>query len=93
MRQVLVDRIEFFVAHSSDWPPRHFLAELMSVGINAGTHRGDKLLKLPPLYKIKVGPERPKLAGHATGQFGTMARTATTGCTRHTIRWSSPAAP
>src|SRR5258705_12381648 len=76
MRQVLIDRAELFIAHSSDWLPRHFLAEFMSVGINAGTHRDDELLKLPSLYKIKVGPKRPKLSGHATGQFGAMARTA-----------------
>ena len=42
MRQVLIDRAELFIAHSSDWLPRHFLAEFMSVGINAGTHRGEE---------------------------------------------------
>jgi len=76
MRQVFVDRIELFIAHSSDWLPRHFLAEFMAVGINAGTHRGDELLKLPSLHKTKIGPERPKLSGHTTGQLGAVARTA-----------------
>ena len=76
MRQVLIDRAELFIAHSSDWLPRHFLAEFMAVGIDAGTHGGDELLKLPTLHKIKVRPERPKLTGHATGQLDAMARTA-----------------
>ena len=35
-------RAEFFIAHSSDWLPRHFVVEFMSVGINAGTHRGEE---------------------------------------------------
>jgi len=76
MRQVFVDRIELFIAHSSDWLPWHFLAQFMSVGINAGTHRGHKLLKLPSLYKIEIGPERPKLARHTASQMGAMARAA-----------------
>jgi hypothetical protein len=76
MRQVLVDRAELFIAHSSDRPPRHFLAEFVAVWIDAGAHRGDELLELPSLYKVEVGPERPELSRHATGQFGAMARTA-----------------
>src|SRR5260221_4286235 len=76
MRQVLINRAELFIAHSSDCPPRHFLAEFMSIGIYAGTHRGHELLKLPSLYKIEVGPKRPELSGHATGQFSPMAPTA-----------------
>ena len=74
--QIFIDCAELFIAHSSDRPPRHFLAEFMAVGINAGAHRGDELLKLPSLDKIEIGPERPKLSGHATGQLGAMARTA-----------------
>src|SRR6267142_306792 len=76
MCQVFINCGELLIAHSSDWLPRHFLVEFMSVGINAGTHRGDEFAKLPSLYKIEVGSERPKLSGYATGQLGAMACTA-----------------
>ena len=76
MRQVFVDRIEFSIAHSSDWPPWHFLAEFVSVGINTNARRGYELLKLPCLDKIEVGPEQPKLSGNTTGHFGAVARAA-----------------
>src|SRR5712664_3355594 len=63
--QIFIDRPEFFVAHSSDRPPRHLLAEFMAVGIDAGAHGGDEFLEFPSLYKIEIGSERPKLARHA----------------------------
>ena len=76
MRQVLVDRAELFIAHSSDRLPRHLVAEFMAVGVDAGAHRGDELLKLPSPHKIEVGPERPELPWHAAGQLRAMARAA-----------------
>ena len=73
MGQIFINCAELFIAHSSDWLPRHFLAEFMAVGINAGTHRGDELLKLPSLHQIEIGPERPKLTRHAAGQLRAVA--------------------
>jgi hypothetical protein len=43
----------------------------------AGLKRQKSLsAKLPPLYKTKIGPERPKLPRHSASQLGAMARTA-----------------
>jgi hypothetical protein len=56
VRQIFIDRTEFFIAHSSDRLPRHLLGELMRVGIDADAHAGHEFLELPSLYKIEVGP-------------------------------------
>jgi hypothetical protein len=60
---IFIDRPEFFIAHSSDRPPRHLLAEFVAVGIDAGAHGGDEFLKLPSFYKIEVGPSGASCPG------------------------------
>src|SRR5260370_26570126 len=63
LRQIFIDRPEFFITHSSDRPPRHLLTDSMAVGINPGAHGGDELLNLPALYTFRFGPNRPDLPG------------------------------
>jgi hypothetical protein len=58
--QIFVDGGEFLIIHSSERTPRHLLAHLVAVGIDAGAHGVDEVRKLPLLDKIEVGSERPK---------------------------------
>jgi hypothetical protein len=67
VRQIFIDRPEFFIGHSSDRPPWHFLAELVAVGIDAGAHGSDEFLELPSLHKTEVGSERRQLTGYTAG--------------------------
>jgi hypothetical protein len=76
MRQIFVDRTEFLIIHSSNRPPRHLLAEFMTVGIDSGTHGCDKFLQLPSLYKIEIWPNRRHLTGRAAGQLFAVATAA-----------------
>src|SRR6202012_5257784 len=55
---------------------RHFLAELMPVGIDASAHSGDEFFELPSLHQIEGGPNRPELTGHAAGPFVAVAAAA-----------------
>jgi hypothetical protein len=71
--QVFVDGCQFLIIHSSDRTPRHLFVEFMAVGVDAGAHGGDELGKLPVLDEIEVGPKRPKLPRHASGQITAMA--------------------
>jgi hypothetical protein len=43
--------------------PRHLLAECMTVGIDAGSHRGDEFLELPFLTRSRSGPIGPSRPG------------------------------
>src|SRR5215467_3415537 len=73
LSQILVDRTQLFVVHSSHRTPGHLWAERTTVGIGAGAHGGDEFLPTPLLHEIQVGPYRTHLAFHAAVQASAVA--------------------
>ena len=76
MSEIFVDGGQFVIIHSSDRTPRHLLADLMAVRIDAGAHGSDEFHKLPILNKIEIGSERCQLSRRTAGQVFAVALAA-----------------
>src|SRR5262245_62794231 len=75
MAQILIERSQFLVIHSSYETPRHLLSQMMAIGVRASAHRGDELLALPLLHEIQTGPDGSHLTWLTAVQVGAVALT------------------
>jgi hypothetical protein len=56
VRQIFIDRPEFFIGHSSDRPPWHLLAELVAVGIDPVRMVVTNSSNFHPFTRLRSGP-------------------------------------